>query len=294
MLPRPSKHSRTNSVQSYSGSASNGSLFPQFLSASNRHRSSKSQSSLLRISRTNTNNTTVGSVPSGAYIGSTAAYGSTEQMSSAGGDNGGDDQLIRLTDNVPTARPSVHYADKLWTQIDVLDDVKNMSNQVKLRESFFNDDFNEELNRLKASQNKLLAVLAAQHHKLMEEEQNRQAARATKRAHRAQNSSIDDATVDLPRVNEREALVSLVGPRTELFVQTALAGPESVTASTLPPQDVSINSFFGEGDILLKDNILHNSQDMQELDKYIEETRQNLDEVGIAIKNFDVTTRELW
>jgi hypothetical protein len=62
----------------------------------------------------------------------------------------------------------------------------------------------------------------------------------------------------------------------------------------LPPQDVSINSFFGEGDILLKDNILHNSQDMQELDKYIEETRQNLDEVGIAIKNFDVTTRELW
>lgn len=215
-------------------------------------------------------------------------------MGSAGADNGGDDQLIRLTDNVPTARPSVHYADKLWTQIDVLDDVKNMSNQVKLRESFFNDDFNEELNRLKASQNKLLAVLAAQHHKLMEDEKNRHAARATKRAHRAQNSSTDDATLDLPRSIEREALVSLGGPRSGPIVHTTLAGPESVTTSILPPQDVPINSFFGEGDILLKDDILHNGQDMQELDKYIEETRQNLDEVGIAIKNFDVTTRELW
>ncbi|CAH6722656.1 hypothetical protein CLIB1444_10S03378 [[Candida] jaroonii] len=71
-----------------------------------------------------------------------------------------ENQSLRTLDQIPSVKPSITYSDKLWTQIDVLDDVKTMSQQVKEKGSFFNDQFNEDLNKLKQSQEKLIEVMA--------------------------------------------------------------------------------------------------------------------------------------
>lgn len=94
----------------------------------------KSLSSSTRLTRTNTNNTEL------------------------------DHQSIRTIDVIPSAKPNVTYADKLWTQIDVLDDVRNMANEVKQKGSFFSDDFNNKLDNLKLSQQKLLDTMYKQHY----------------------------------------------------------------------------------------------------------------------------------
>lgn len=78
-----------------------------------------------------------------------------------------DNQSVRAIDMIPTAKPNVTYADKLWTQIDVLDDVRNMSNEIKQRGSFFSEDFTTELANMKASQQKLLDTMYKQHYNNM-------------------------------------------------------------------------------------------------------------------------------
>lgn len=98
-------------------------------------------------------------------------------LSSAGtGGDGGMDQLLRDSSSaVPSdagrsndtppkihAVPGVGYLDKLWSQIDVLDDVKNMLNEIRSRGSFFDDTFNAELSRLKLAQRKLLDIVSTQ------------------------------------------------------------------------------------------------------------------------------------
>lgn len=73
-------------------------------------------------------------------------------------------ESVRTVDRLLTTRPSVTHMDKLWTQIDVLDDVKKMSDEVKQLGSFFNDKFDAELEALKRNQTQLLEVMARQHY----------------------------------------------------------------------------------------------------------------------------------
>lgn len=59
-------------------------------------------------------------------------------------------------DKIPSIRPSVDNQDKLWTQIDVLDDVRQMVKDISQRGSFFDFDHANCIENLKASQLKLL------------------------------------------------------------------------------------------------------------------------------------------
>lgn len=66
----------------------------------------------------------------------------------------------RLNDKIPSSRPNVDYQDKLWTQIDVLDDVKRMSEQVSMdNDSFFNAEHSKAINELRLSQVELLTTI---------------------------------------------------------------------------------------------------------------------------------------
>lgn len=245
-VPRPQTLRSHSSSTGESSTTPQINVFPQFLSTSNRHRSSKSASSLLRITRTNTSNNT--------EYPNTILSEDTQHSE-------------RSIDAVPSSRPSVTYLDKLWTQIDVLDDVKNMSNQVKLRGSFFNDSFNEELNQLKASQNKLLEVLALQHTKLKEEEQ-------VYKLTQQNNSTLGKTTNDSSDLLQTEE-------------EGETRGEESNNEST------QMAEFFGHDGNNSK-NILYRKQDLKELDRFIEDMRDKLNTVGEAMKNFDETTRDLW
>lgn len=84
-----------------------------------------------------------------------------------------DNQSLRTLDRIPSSKASISYLDKLWTQIDVLDDVRMMSQQIREKGSFYNDKFNEELNHLKQSQEKLLDIMANQQNKPSSNEKKR-------------------------------------------------------------------------------------------------------------------------
>ena len=81
------------------------------------------------------------------------------------------DDVVSLTstlDRIRTAKPNATYADNLWTQIDVLDDVKHMSDEVRSKGTFFNDKFTEELAQLKKTQNRLIETMIAENDKGIE------------------------------------------------------------------------------------------------------------------------------
>lgn len=84
--------------------------------------------------------------------------------------SGIDLQSIQTLDQLSTARASVAMLDKLWTQIDVLDDVKKMAEEVNERGSFLSEKFTALLGQLKESQQRLLDVMAKHAEK---SEQNR-------------------------------------------------------------------------------------------------------------------------
>ncbi|QEL63457.1 hypothetical protein CJJ09_005659 [Candidozyma auris] len=70
-----------------------------------------------------------------------------------------DTQSLRTIDQLSTARPSVTMSDKLWTQIDVLDDVKRMAQDVRERGTFLNEEFGQKLVEMKEAQQRLLDVM---------------------------------------------------------------------------------------------------------------------------------------
>lgn len=74
-----------------------------------------------------------------------------------------DSASVRTIDELPLARTSVSSADKLWTQIDVLDDVRRMAAEVKRDGSFFTSEFDRQVDELKQRQQKLLEVMSTQH-----------------------------------------------------------------------------------------------------------------------------------
>ncbi|KAH3678283.1 hypothetical protein WICMUC_001607 [Wickerhamomyces mucosus] len=76
--------------------------------------------------------------------------------------------LDRLNDKVPSSKPTVDYQDKLWTQIDILDDVKRMSEQARreYEEELENEEIDDvhrnhlkALKQLKQSQLRLLDTM---------------------------------------------------------------------------------------------------------------------------------------
>lgn len=65
----------------------------------------------------------------------------------------------RLVDQVPRARHTVDYQDMLWTQIDILDDVRKMAEQTRSQGSFFSREHSEAMESLRESQIELLSAL---------------------------------------------------------------------------------------------------------------------------------------
>lgn len=62
----------------------------------------------------------------------------------------------RLNDHVPRAKPPVDYQDMLWTQIDILDDVRRMAQQTSTDGSFFSAEHARAVAELRGSQTALL------------------------------------------------------------------------------------------------------------------------------------------
>ena len=168
-----------------------------------------------------------------------------------------DTQSMYTIDRIQSTKPSVSYLDKLWTQIDVLDDVKNMSNEVKLRGSFFNDKFNLELARLKLLHNKLLETMATQHF--------------TATSHKKQLSKLDS-------INTNETSVAGSSPVTE----------EDEQAHKLQEK---AHDFFQSKQ---GQDILHRKQNFEEINHYVNEINQNLQAVAASMNRFDETTKEMW
>lgn len=186
-------------------------------SKSHKYSQLGSKSSLSRLSRTNTNAESVYNPPS--------TY---------------DNQSMRTTDKIPSARPSVSYLDKLWTQIDVLDDVRNMASQVRSKGLFFNDKFNAELESMKELQNKLIEAMAAQ-------------------------------DFDLSLQQERY----------------------KVKHDTTDKLDSSLFSFFdNEGES--RQHILYKKENFDEMNRYVQDIKVGLQEVGEAMEDFDGVTSEQW
>lgn len=150
-----------------------------------------------------------------------------------------DGQSVRPNDRAPSAKPNVTYLDKLWTQIDVLDDVKSMLREVREKGSFFNESFALELDNLKAQQDKLLDVVTSQ--------------------------KFDTKSVNALRSSEDVVSPTGGGKIEEFFETTELTKYEQ-----------------------------KRRQDFMEMNSYIEDVKNGLDEVAESMKKFGNTTRDMW
>lgn len=73
--------------------------------------------------------------------------------------NNYDLEYPREIDKIPSVKPKSNIQDKLWTQIDVLDDVKRMSDEAMQNNSFFTPQYEQNLRSLKKSQMNLLNTI---------------------------------------------------------------------------------------------------------------------------------------
>lgn len=197
------------------------------------HKANRSGSSTTRLSQSNTNN--------------------TETYTN-------DVHSLKTTDRLPTAKPSVTYLDKLWTQIDVLDDVKNMSHQVRLKGSFFNDKFNEELEKLKLLQNRLFEVMSNQHFNSYSD-----------KYYQKQLYKLNVAT---PNASTPQHL-------------------NQISEGGRDPENQRLTEFFANDAQDLK-HLLYKKQNFDEISQYVEDIKVNLDNVGQSMKKFDESMRDLW
>lgn len=218
-------HSYNNSISSTSSVGPTGHNFT--------HKPTKSGSSTTRLSRSNSNNTELDS---------------------------NDIQSIKTTDRIPPAKPSVTYLDKLWTQIDVLDDVKNMSDQVRLKGSFFNDKFNEELKELKQLQNRLFEVMSKQHFSSYSDKD-----------YQKQLYKLNVAT---PNASTPQLL-------------------KKITDEGTNPVNEKLTEFF-ENDAQDLKHLLYKKKNFDAITHYVEDIKASLDNVGESMKKFDESTRDLW
>lgn len=203
--------------------------------------------------------------PQGVFKNARLLAGSIPRVSRTNTENteAVDAHSIKTLDRLSTAKQSATYLDKLWTQIDVLDDVKNMSANVKSKGSFFNKEFNEGLEKLKGTQDKLLEVMSSQsfndneHRKEMYRLNTVSTAESIKKS-----ASRDDEADDEFKRQQRAHKLN------EFFDETN----RETSATTM----------------------LYHKQNFSELNEYVEEVKENLTKVGEAMKTFDQTTKEQW
>lgn len=183
-----------------------------------------------------------------------------------GGYNGGpvDNNSLTTIDKLGTAKPTVTYLDKLWTQIDVLDDVKQMSDAIKEKGSFFNNKFSEELNNLKNLHEKLIEVVAYQQFN-----DNNSFDKQPMRYKSTLSTNIEEEEEETDEQNERDNPQAKA--RYEKFSQ------------------------FFEGKKSNKgNNMIFNKHNFEAMNQYVNEVKKSLGDVSESMKKFDDTTKELW
>ncbi|RLV95461.1 hypothetical protein JA1_001021 [Spathaspora sp. JA1] len=219
--------------------------------------SSTGASDRYHLSRTNTATTT------DPYIAATNA----------------ESQSIVTMDKIPSGKPGVAYSDLLWTQIDVLDDVRNMAREVRNKGSFFNDQFNEELSKLKQSQNKLLETMATQ-----------QFADLDASEHQKQLYHLSRLTPNTNTINATNTSGDLLNH--ENIVHETEESQAEFENKKL--QQDKINVFFKEDDLETKNHTIYKKQNFDDVNQYVLDIKQDLKVLGESMKQFDEKTREIW
>ncbi|OBA20902.1 hypothetical protein METBIDRAFT_41139 [Metschnikowia bicuspidata var. bicuspidata NRRL YB-4993] len=166
----------------------------------------------------------------------------------------GSARSVLTVDRLPIARASVAALDKLWTQIDVLDDVKAMAEEVDRTGGFFTDDFSISLAQLKSSQSRLLEVIS-RHQALSDRarEQRRQLAKE-----HSELVSVDEEDILQQQERTRKRMSDFFSATAAPLVETA------------------------------------QSRDFDELNEYALEVRDSLGEVSEKMRDFDLVTKKLW
>ncbi|KAI5957115.1 hypothetical protein KGF54_000043 [Candida jiufengensis] len=292
-VPTKSTNSNNNNLtvpksqHSYSTSIASN-VSPQFFLNQNAPNSSKSNllkptstASQYRLSRTNTNTTNE------AYLN----Y---------------DNNSIQTIDKIPSVKPSVTYSDKLWTQIDVLDDVKKLSEEVKTRGSFFNNKFNNELSKLKQSQIELLRTMSNAKFNDMNNTNELQKQQlyqlGNSRAHASgpltratTNASMGHLSENLLKVQEEEEEEEEENENENDNKKTnSNQQTDEQTQKSKIEQEV-IKNFFESDDVTFEnDNSLYTKETFEEIKKYVKQIKTDLKGLGNAIKEFDNSTSKGW
>lgn len=164
-----------------------------------------------------------------------------------------DGESLRTIDQLSTARASVAILDKLWTQIDVLDDVKLMAEDVKTRGSFFNEEFTNVLNEMKVAQKKLQEVVL-----------RHQEASERVRIERNEDAQEIDRVWGLAQGDaEKETEITKQKMQKFFFLEDSeRTGPQQ--------------------------------KDFDQLNDYVKEVLENLEVLGLRMRNFDEATKKLW
>lgn len=248
-LAVPARHSHTTSVSSFN----NASFTTQFLPNQPKPTRTGSSSGHYRLSRTTTNTT---------------------------GDNYStqDTQSVATLDKVPPTKPSATYLDKLWTQIDVLDDVKKMAEEVRSKGSFFNDNFNQQLKKLKELQDKLLNTMSTQQFNDFNSKEHQ-------KQHFYQLNTIS------PTVN----------PSDNLFKEDKILHEDEEQQKQEQKKQAKqekINSFFKsddkQEDLEFKNQTIYRKENFEEINQYVAQIKKDLKGLGESMKEFDESTREIW
>lgn len=163
---------------------------------------------------------------------------------------------MKSLDYLPSARPNVTFLDRLWSQIDVLDDVKALSNEVMSRGSFFNDKFNEDLVALKQLQNAVLELMARLH-----------ADNLINNDHQRKMAEMSQAHEDL------------------------LDSEEPAKQENLLKAQI-LHDFFEDERTDFK-NILYKKQSYEDLNVSVEKIKITLRKLGRSMKEFDANINEL-
>lgn len=211
----------------------------------------------------------------------------TQDLQSLGGDS------IRTVDKILSSKPSVTYMDKLWTQIDVLDDVKRMSEEVKRNRSFFNDRFDAELEKLKLLQNKLLEVMSRQHFNNEEENEHQ------KQLYRMNAVHPEEGTTNFvhklrDEISEKEEDDGEHIEMDKSEQEKTVGFEDHGDSEKMKERAQKLNQFFDDIATNHENTILSQKTDFSELEAYVEDIKENLALVGDSMKAFDQMRKELW
>lgn len=186
--------------------------------------------------------------------------------------------------------------DKLWTQIDVLDDVKRMSEEVKQNRSFFNDRFDDELEKLKFLQYKLLEVMARQHFNNDEETEHQKQLYRLNTMHPDEESTnlVHKRKDEIPEKNETDPEELSKIQQDEQEQEKVVGAEDHGDGEKMKKRAQKLNQFFDDITANHENTILSRKTDFSELAVYIEDIKENLAVVGDSMKNFDRMRKELW